>query len=883
MATAQAAGFSARAKRFSPISALSGSFRLRARRAVLPKTLLAALALLAPIAVAFVVLGAPSPAAATGVGGWCTVVGPGSEECGYSGPHAACERQRQVYAPDQTLLEEKDSIVWWRKKCSWTRDPTTIYATYTDFKCSSGIAVPGGTCLTNPFSWRPGMCQRANTTDHPIDVTIGAKRFSEVDYETATGLRLRRVYASNLGDSHIGLQYQAIGMANWLYDFQVELQLGGNWPTQPYILVAIPGAGTFDFERASNGTMVPYMGAGEAPQREYRLSFVGSWPGSLSTLKTTSSQFLFRDCEDNSWELTTFPNHVDGEYTIGRPTKLTDRLGRVTTFQYDTAGKLSSMEDAYGNSISFTWMTTEHPMLAEAALPGGEKFTYSYYDQIRLVDVKRYDASDVLLDQRSFAYGNADYPTHVTEILDRDNVSRWSAAYDSYGRATSSSGPGGVDATTVSYPSSTTRVVTNVFGQQTTYTYASDTWSARLTGVSAAATTNVPAMSKSVGYTSEVMSSETDFEGRSTQYSLDNPRGLPTQIVAAAGTPQSRTIGIQWDSHVRAPALVTTPTLKTEVDYVAASGGGEDPPPPPTTTAHRHWRIRIIDASGENSTNYYASMATLQMFEGAGAGDVASSAAAIGSSSATAANANDADLATNWSPVNGADPPPFGNMYWRADFGSGTTRLIKAIAITASLTDPGAAPVEFRVEWSDDALTWSEQWRVTGQLNWREGETRLFTDPGYTYTGSFWGAHAYWRLLATERTSGTSGVFSAAELQYRATPGGSNQATGGTPAASSQYTSSYPASKAHDGSLSTKWVSQSGSTAWIQYHFTSAVSLSEVRWTARNDGYPQESPVAGVVLYSDNGTTWRAAYTLKKATAWTNGEAFNFTDPAYVP
>lgn len=741
-------------------------------------------------------------------------------------------------------------------------------------------------CIASPISTRAAVCQCALTTEHPIELTTGAKRFAEVDYASATGLRLRRVYSSNFGYSITGLKVEPLGLANWLYDFQIELQFGDNWPGTPYMAVVEPWGAVFDFQRASDGTITPLLGAGDGPQLEYRLSFIGAWPSDLNTLLYASSQFLFRDAENVQWEITTFPNHVDGHYTIGRPTKMTDAVGRAITFQYDAGGNLASMTDAYGNTISFTWYAGHHPMLQEVDLPGGEKLTYDYFDQIRLVDMKHYDAANTLIDQRSYVYDDADYPRNITEILDRDGITRWTVTYDDYGRATSSAGPGGANGTAVSYPTTTTRVVTNPLGQQTTYTLFVDGRDARLSTVAAAATANVPAMSRAIGYTSQVMTSETDFEGRTTQYTNNNPQGLPTQIVEASGTQQARTTDIEWDGHTRLPAVITTPTLKAEVDYVSASGSG-GPPPPPTTTTHRYWRLRIINAGGVSSTSYYANMAEVQMFEGAGMVDLASSATAASSRANSptygANKANDGNLSTLVSLLNGVDGPPFDNMYWSADFGAATPRLIKAVSVTAPLSNSVSAPIEFAVEWSDDNVTWSEQWHVSSQLNWHEGETRLFTQPGYSYTGSFWGAHLYWRLLGTEHWSSSSGTVSSAELQYRATPGGVNQALGGTPTAQNYIASAYAPVKAHDGLITTEWVANSAPETWIQYQFTSAVPLAEFRWTARSDGYPQESPTAGVVLYSDNGTSWHPAFSFKKSAAWTSGESFNFTDANYVP
>jgi YD repeat-containing protein len=874
----------------SPSRSLSRRARISSWISAAVAALWSLIALLAPLSAATLAASVPTPAAAqTSAQGWCTVVGPGTHEC-FGSPIEACQRQWQVYNPNKTFLGTKDSETWYIKFCDWTPEGGPGSG-FVDFRCDTygdTSQFPGVCSVGNGFASRPAACQCRLTTKHPIDLVTGAKLFSDLDYETATGLQLTRQYASSFGFSTVNLQFEPLGLANWQYDFQIEMQIVGGWPTPSRLVVALPRGELYSFERLSTGAMVPYEGNGQGPQTDYRLSFVGAWPSDLNSITTASSQWLLRDRDETQWEITTFPNHVNGKFTVGRPTKMTDRNGRTITFQYDTSGKLSSMADAYGNTIGFTWNATSHPTLKEAILPGGYKLAYSYWNDIRLTDVKIYDAANVLLDQRTYEYADTRFQRSVTGILDKDGVKRWSATYDDRGRAISSSGPGGVEATTVSYASTTTRVVTNALGQQTTYTLVSDGNSARPSSEAAAATANVPAMTQSKGYnSSKVMNSTTDYEGRVTQYTYDDPRVLPTQIVEASGTPQARTTTVVWDSNVRQPVVVTTPTLKTEVNLVAAGSGAPPPPPPPTTTAHRYWRIKIIDAAGVSGSTYYANLATVQLFEAAAGGDQALGTTATSSTSVSATYAadkgNDGDVASYASLTNGASPPPFADMWWQADFGA-SPKLIKAAAISAPTTDAGATPVNFRVEWSDDAVTWSQQWAVIGQYAWHKAETRLFVDPTYSYSGSFWGAHSYWRLLATERTGG-GGSYSAAELQYRASPGGANQASGGTPTASSQYSTSWAPTKAHDGLTTTAWDSgTAGSTiAWIQYQFTAPVSVGEIRWTARSDAYPHLSPTGGLVLYSDDGTSWRPAFTLKKPSGWTAGQTFDFADPAYVP
>jgi len=46
---------------------------------------------------------------------------------------------------------------------------------------------------------------------------------------------------------------------------------------------------------------------------------------------------------------------VESDLTIGRPTKVTDALGRVTTYQYDANGRLTRVTAPQGNYTQFTY------------------------------------------------------------------------------------------------------------------------------------------------------------------------------------------------------------------------------------------------------------------------------------------------------------------------------------------------------------------------------------------------------------------------------------------------------------------------------------------------------------------------------------------------
>jgi hypothetical protein len=341
---------------------------------------------------------------------------------------------------------------------------------------------------------------------------------------------------------------------------------------------------------------------------------------------------------------------------------------------------------------------------------------------------------------------------------------------------------------------------------------------------------------------------------------------------------------VTWDSTRRLPTQVVAPGLTTTYAYDTTSGGGSGGGG--SGTNKRFWRVHITNANGAGfGGTYYANIAEIQMFETAGGPDLARTAPTIINSTVNSSYgptlAVDGDFTTTTSLVNGSAGPPYTNMYWGADFGAGASKSIQAVSITAWASDPSATPSDFTVDSSPDGITWTTAWSVTGQSGWGAGETRLFVNPSYTYTHSFWGAHAYWRALMGAHASGN---WSAAEQQYRATPGGADQASGATITASSALTG-YAATMAHDGNASTFWVSSGGAAGqYIQYHFSSAVTLAEVLWTARNDGYYAEAPTAGTMQYSDDGTTWHEAFGLRNTAGWTtNGQSFTFTDPAYKP
>lgn len=196
----------------------------------------------------------------------------------------------------------------------------------------------------------------------------------------------------------------------------------------------------------------------------------------------------------------------------------------------------------------------------------------------------------------------------------------------------------------------------------------------------------------------------------------------------------------------------------------------------------------------------------------------------------------------------------------------------------------GQTPSDFSVQYSDDAVAWTTAWSETG-VTWTGFEFKRCVNPSYgepPYSGSPHGAHAYWRLHSMRADN--DDAVALAEMEFRATPGGADQATGGTPSASSIFSGSFPASAAFDDDGGTLWSAANGSNwAWLQYQFGSAVEVTEVVIAARDDVAAITSPGEFAFQYSDDGVTWTTAWALVGETSWSLGETRTYTDPNYVP
>lgn len=318
---------------------------------------------------------------------------------------------------------------------------------------------------------------------------------------------------------------------------------------------------------------------------------------------------------------------------------------------------------------------------------------------------------------------------------------------------------------------------------------------------------------------------------------------------------------------------------------VAQASTGQSPARMP----HRYWRVFIVANDGEIN---WSSVNRLEMYSSAldgparvdrcvgGTPIFSTQGGAFGTEPAT--GAFDDTNAVIW--VTSAPSSNRNNCWIGYDFGSPIQ--IDRFAIQARDTQVTMSPKTFRLEYSDDNITWTTLFQPADQTGWAVNEQRFFTAPSYsqTYSGSPHGAHRYWRVHMARSNNGGS-TFAAAEVEMRATPGGADQCSGGTATAHSNFSGSFDAPKAFDNNAATLWSASGGtSNGWLQYDFGLGVQVevAEVMIQARNDSSFTQTPRWGQIEFSDDGTTWSTAWSYAMASTYSAGLAQTSTDPNYV-
>ncbi|KAB2900813.1 MAG: RHS repeat protein, partial [Burkholderiaceae bacterium] len=425
-------------------------------------------------------------------------------------------------------------------------------------ECDPGFQEDAATGLCRPA--KP-MCSRTDgqSAGNPILPATGEKYRSEPDWagSGADAIDLVRTYRSTWAvDKSRGAD--SLGMA-WDHNHRVRLSAA---PHDAPTSVAV----TF-----GDGSLMAFA----------KDVAMGTWRATngADTLVTDASGWLLQNAGDGS---------ALRFSTAGLLLSKTARNGWVTTYSYNSAGRLASVTNAFGRSLVFAYGGYGNDRLVSVTTPDGKVIGYTYDSAGRLASVVYPDGKS-----RQFLYENTAFPHALTAIVD-ENAQRWgSFAYDAQGRAVSTELAGGAERYQVSYPAAGQASVQDPLGTSRTYSYGTRLGQLAVEGSNMPSGAGAADAASRVQNAQGLIASQTDFLGRSTTYQWDSARRLPLSTTEAAGTPQQRTTATEWHPQWRLPTKITETGRETRYTYDSAgnrlSEAVTDTTASPAQTRTRSW------------------------------------------------------------------------------------------------------------------------------------------------------------------------------------------------------------------------------------------------------------------------------------------------------
>lgn len=175
---------------------------------------------------------------------------------------------------------------------------------------------------------------------------------------------------------------------------------------------------------------------------------------------------------------------------------------------------------------------------------------------------------------RLYEYNNANFPASLTDLFFSGDIASTDKQpilhfdYDNVGRAIYSGLSGLKQSDTVEYPDDNTRIVTNAFGKQATYTFAAFDGITRLKSVQGEPTQNCLSSAVEYEYDGSGNIRSKIQNGQITEYQYD-ALNRETARTEAIGTPDARTIITEYHPTLNKPVKITEPGKVTTIAYDA--------------------------------------------------------------------------------------------------------------------------------------------------------------------------------------------------------------------------------------------------------------------------------------------------------------------------
>jgi RHS repeat-associated protein len=274
--------------------------------------------------------------------------------------------------------------------------------------------------------------------------------------------------------------------------------------------------------------------------------------GIYSVKNSAAMGTLAYDPDLKTWSLTRDKRNYNFD-SRGFLQNVTTMFGQILLSYSWTAGVITKVTNAVGQSVQFTW---QNGVVTQVTDPSGMVWSYAYNSAGMLQTVTSPGSAP---DVRTYFYEDPNNASLLTGIS--VNGIRYSTyLYYSNGRVRQSGLATGEDVDSITYGGSNA-VLTTAKGQSTTYTFQSILGQLRTTAVSRAATSTCPYSQATTVYDANGYVDYTlDWRNNKTDYSYD-ASGRLVSVTVAAGTLSAKTTSNVW-----------TDTDITETKYLDANG-----------------------------------------------------------------------------------------------------------------------------------------------------------------------------------------------------------------------------------------------------------------------------------------------------------------------
>ncbi|MGA3844074.1 RHS repeat protein [Ralstonia nicotianae] len=321
---------------------------------------------------------------------------------------------------------------------------------------------------------------------------------------------------------------------------------------------------TLNWQRSLDTSVVTYTNSPVTALRDDGSAYGFRKNG--SAWSTAGTQDMLNSITDASgkvtgWQYTVVNTGAVETYDAsGKLQSVRDRNGRTTTLSYNAANQLTTVTAPSGRSLSFAYDNQNR--VASVTAPDGAVTGYGYNSAGMLSSVTRPGGA-----VRQYVYEDSRFPTALTGIIDENGNRYATYAYDTQGRAISSTLAGGANQYQFQYGDNYQTTVTDPTGKTSVYTFLKQNGVLLPTAISAPCGLCGSTRQSSSYDANNNLTQETDYNGTVTTHAYDSQK-RETQRVDGAGTASARTTTTVWHPQFwNLPTQIALPTKLQSYSY----------------------------------------------------------------------------------------------------------------------------------------------------------------------------------------------------------------------------------------------------------------------------------------------------------------------------